>query len=160
METGLAAWSDFGVAMAGATAALAGLLIVAISVNLEIIVASKVLPARAGAAIGALVLACIAACLILIPETPLWLYGIEVLVGAAMTMVLAGLAVARLHQDEHGSRAMKGLLSIAPPLVFAIGGILLVAGAPGGMRAVAAACVVSIVAAVVVAWITLIEVRR
>ncbi len=160
VESGLQAWSEFGVAMAGATAALAGLLIVAISVNVEIIVASRALTARAAAAIGVLVLACVAGCLVLIPDATLWAFGVEVLAGTAVAWVLAGFAVARLSQDKYGNRAVKGALSVIPTIVFTIGGVLLVSGAPGGMPTIAAACILSIVAAVVVSWVTLIEVRR
>jgi hypothetical protein len=50
-------WGEFGVAAAGATAALAGLLIVAISVNVKEILASRVLVHGARATIASLVLA-------------------------------------------------------------------------------------------------------
>ncbi len=160
VESGLEAWSEFGVAIAGATAALAGLIIVAISVNVEIIVASRALPSRAAAAIGVLVLACIAGCLMLIPGTPTWLYGVEVLIGTAIAWVLAAFALVRLREDKYGSRAVKGLLVVVPAIVFAVGGILLVGGAAAGMPVIAFACIASVIAAVIVSWVTLIEVRR
>ena len=50
-------WTDFGVAAAGATAALAGLLIVAISVNVKQIIASKSAVHGARATVASLVLA-------------------------------------------------------------------------------------------------------
>ena len=53
MDTVADAWTNFFVAMAGATAALSGLLIVAMSVNIRQLLASPSLPARAGAAISA-----------------------------------------------------------------------------------------------------------
>jgi hypothetical protein len=41
------AWFDFGVGIVGAAAALAGLLFVAISINIELILAIPTLPSRA-----------------------------------------------------------------------------------------------------------------
>jgi len=57
MSEALEAWTDFNVAMVGATAALAGLLIVAMSVNIGEIMKSVTLPPRAAASIAALVMA-------------------------------------------------------------------------------------------------------
>ena len=48
----LDAWSEFNVAMVGATAALAGLVIVASSVNIAEIIKSATLTARLAAAIA------------------------------------------------------------------------------------------------------------
>ena len=42
-------WSDFGVGVAGATAALTGLLFVAVSINLDRILQYRTLPRLAGA---------------------------------------------------------------------------------------------------------------
>ena len=64
----LEGWADFNVAMVGATAALAGLLIVAMSVNISTIMSSPTLPARAASSIAALVLAIVAGALGLVPE--------------------------------------------------------------------------------------------
>ena len=57
MPEALEVWTDFNVAMVGATAALAGLLIVAVSVNLKSIITSVALTARVAAALSMLVVA-------------------------------------------------------------------------------------------------------
>src|SRR4051812_48838511 len=80
-------WHDFFVAMAGASAALAGLVMVALSVNIKAILALPSLPARAGAAVGSLVLAVVICGLALIPGQPAALLGAEVLVGAGLAAV-------------------------------------------------------------------------
>ncbi|MGJ0389697.1 hypothetical protein [Microbacterium sp. CGR1] len=80
-------WSEFNVAMAGATAALAGLVIVAASVNIGEIVKSRTLTARLLAGIAALLLAVSA--LGLVPGIDgLWL-GSVTLVAALLAIVSA-----------------------------------------------------------------------
>jgi hypothetical protein len=70
-------------AMLGATAALAGLLIVAASVNIAKIIAAETLTARLAAAIATLVLAILTSGIALIPHIALDLFGALVLLVAA-----------------------------------------------------------------------------
>ena len=70
------AWSEFNVAMVGATAALAGLVIVAASVNIGDIIKEASLTARLAAGISGLVLALIGSAIGLIPEVGLLPYGV------------------------------------------------------------------------------------
>lgn len=83
MTDALQAWSEFHVAMLGATAALAGLLIVAASVNIAKIIAAETLTARLAAAIATLVLAILTSGIALIPHIALDLFGALVLLVAA-----------------------------------------------------------------------------
>jgi hypothetical protein len=59
--------SNFFIAAAGASPALAGLVIVAVSVNINSILKFSHLPARAGAAIGSLILILVASMAALVP---------------------------------------------------------------------------------------------
>lgn len=159
----MADWGDFAVAMAGVSGALAGLLIVAISVNIDVIVGSRTLPARAGASIATLVLATVAACLLLVPGTVGWVFGIEVLAGSALVWAFQVHAIRRVattRQPESRSPGVVIATSLLPVLAFTIGGVLLVAGIGAGMLAVVAGCVLAIASAVLVSWVTLVEVRR
>ena len=88
MSEALDGWSEFNVAMVGATAALAGLLIVAMSVNIGEIMKTATLPSRAAAAIATLVVAIVATALGLVPDQPHWLYGVEVLAATLIACVL------------------------------------------------------------------------
>jgi hypothetical protein len=76
-------WSEFNVAMVGATAALAGLVIVASSVNIAEIVKTRSLTARLAAGIAALVLAIVASGLGLIPGISAVWFGTLLIVAAA-----------------------------------------------------------------------------
>lgn len=80
----VASWSDFNVAMTGATAALAGLVIVAASVNIAQIVGAQSLTSRLGGGIANLVLALTASAIGLIPDITPGAYGVTVLVLSAV----------------------------------------------------------------------------
>ena len=155
-------WSEFFVAVAGAAAALAGLIIVAMSVNIERILGTRSIPSRAASAIGALVLAVAACCLGLVPGQPLWALGVEVLAGAVLLWVLW----LNMLRDVLADRTPEqpGLPRYAAaffaPALFTVSGVVLLLGAVGGLYWLAAAAVVSIVAGVVFSWIALVEILR
>jgi hypothetical protein len=164
MSEPLADWSEFNVAMVGATAALAGLLIVAMSVNIAEIMKSVSIPPRAASSIAALVLAITAAALGLVPGQPLVAYGVEVLVAA----VLAGLfqvhairVVMREDRVPPMERVLKCLAGVLPITAFLVGAVLIIVGTVGaGLIAVAIGSVLSIIAALIMAWVVLVEVLR
>src|SRR6185437_7809509 len=82
-------WSEFNVAVAGAGAALGGLLIVALSVNIRQIAESRGLAARAGASIATLILGVALSCAALIPGQVPWGYGVQVVAGTLVCGVVA-----------------------------------------------------------------------
>jgi len=84
------AWTDFAVAVAGAAAALSGLLFVAVSINLSRILAFPNLPARAGQTLIMLVTPLVVALLVLIPDQRHDLLGVELLAGAALLVPALG----------------------------------------------------------------------
>ncbi|KQZ83158.1 hypothetical protein ASD56_12590 [Microbacterium sp. Root166] len=159
----LDAWSEFNVAMVGATAALAGLVIVASSVNIVEIIKSSTLTARLAAAIAALVLAIVVAGLGLMPGIGTLWYGIAI---AAATMVAgafqvhATITIVRDPVPEHTGRFLKSALGFAPVLAYTAAAALLVLGAPGGLVIAAVAALLAIVSAIVVSWVALVEVLR
>src|SRR5262249_36632330 len=84
-------WSNFFVAAAGASAALAGLVFVAVSLNIQRILQFQNLPARAAAAISALILILVSSVAALIPQgaTPL---GAEILGFACFAWLVQGVS--------------------------------------------------------------------
>jgi hypothetical protein len=84
-----APWDPLFTTAAGAAAALAGLLIVAVSVNVRVVVATPVVAARAGTSVGALVLILIVSCLALVPGLPA---GASVVVGGVLAAFVASIA--------------------------------------------------------------------
>jgi len=157
-------WHDFFLGQLGASAALAGLLFVAISINLERILAGPGLPDRAMLAILLLLGILVVSGLMLIPHQPTALAGIEALVvGAAVlaagTLIEFVLARAPRHQSMLVF-ATNAALFAGSALPYIIGGVLLVFGDPAGLYWIAAAVVVSVVKAVADAWVLLVEIQR
>ena len=159
----LDAWSEFNVAMVGATAALAGLVIVASSVNIAEIIKSNTLTSRLGAAIAALVLAIVVTGLGLVPDmAPIW-YGVTIAAGAiaaAAFQVHATITIARDPAPEHVGRFFKSALGFAPVVAYAVAATMIVLGASGGLLVAAVASLLAIVSAIMVSWVALVEVLR
>lgn len=160
----LEGWADFNVAMVGATAALAGLLIVAMSVNISTIMSSPTLPARAASSIAALVLAIVAGALGLVPGQGEIAYGVEVLVAAIVAAAFHVHAMRVIAREDHISAADrfgKSILGAVPIAAFLVGGVLITVGVgDAGLVAVAIGSLLAVIAAIVMAWVMLVEVLR
>lgn len=160
-------WSEFNVAMVGATAALAGLLIVAMSVNIRAVLASQTLTARAAAAIATLVVAIVVTGLALAPAQPAWAYGVEVIVAALVAGMLELHAIGAIRRDssEHrgsvGAQFAKSTAGAVPILAYLAGGVTLLAGAgAAGLWFLGIATILAIASAILYAWVVLVEVLR
>lgn len=156
-------WTDFNVAMAGASAALAGLIIVSLSVNLERILAAPSVPARARSSLCCLILALAASCLALMPDQRLWLYGLEVAVGVVIVLLTVVSAMRAIYADTQAPglvRAAKSVALVIAPALFAVGAVILLTGGASGLYWVAAGSVAAIAVGIVLAWVALIEVLR
>ena len=108
-DTLTAGWSDFAVALAGAAAALAGLVMVAISVNIKEILALPGVTARAAAAVGSLVLVVVTAGLLLVPGQPAPVLGAELLVPAALAVLLHAVSLVKRMRQATVPRFTRGI---------------------------------------------------
>jgi hypothetical protein len=164
MAEALEGWTDFNVAMVGAAAALAGLLIVAMSVNISAILSSPELPARAGASIAGLVLAIVASAIGLMPDQSAPAYGAAVLVAALVAgaiQLAAVRAIIRNGRDSPTERVVRGAMGLLPIAGFAIGAVLVLAGATGaGLPVIAYGAVLAVIVSIIMAWVVLVEVLR
>lgn len=164
MSEALEGWTDFNVAMVGATAALAGLLIVAMSVNISTIMTSTTLPPRAAASIVTLVLAIVAGALGLVPGQPVQLYGGELLVAALLAGVFQLHAIRVIASEATvpaSERLQRSAIGVVPIAAFLVGGVVIMVGAPSaGLIIAAVGSVLAIVAAIIMAWVVLVEVLR
>ena len=159
-------WSDFAVGIAGAAAALAGLLFVAISINLQQILALPGLTSRAGLSLVQLAAPMFFAVAVLIPGQPSWALGVELLViGVAIGPLLARLAGLRRRPAEQPvwSWVVSG---VAPAALLTLGsllaGISLVADLPGlgGLYWLPVGIASALVGALTNAWVLLVEIVR
>ncbi|MGX5772381.1 hypothetical protein ACWKWN_16675 [Microbacterium trichothecenolyticum] len=156
-------WSEFNVAMVGATAALAGLVIVAASVNIGDIIKEASLTARLAAGISGLVLALIGSAIGLIPDVGPVPYGVAMIVIAVGAGVFQVQATRRIFENRHPAnrlRWLKSAVGFLAPLAYLVGGALLAGGEPVGLVWFAVGSIVAIVAALLVSWIVLVEVLR
>jgi hypothetical protein len=155
-------WSNLFVAVAGASAALAGLLFVAVSVNVDRILAVKGLPERGLETIVLLLGVLLVSIVGLIPGQSGTALGLELLVlGLALGAFVARLptisqAVAVPSSWIVARWTMRALAVV--PLI--LGGLTVLAEAGGGLYWVVAGIVFAIAAAVANAWVLLVEILR
>ena len=156
-------WSEFNVAMVGATAALAGLVIVASSVNISEIVKTRSLTARLAAGIAALVLAIVASGLGLIPGISAVWFGTLLIVaaaGAGVFQVQATRAIFADHDPAAQAKLVKSIFGFLPIAAYIAGAVAVFGGHPAGLFLIAAGCILAIVTGIVVSWVALVEVLR
>ena len=140
-------WTDLFVASAGATAALAGLLFVAVSINLDRIIGEVGLPERALETVLLLIGVLIVSILSLIPGQSAGVLGLELLIGAiVLTFGVIRLPLVR----ESGAPQLRawlfarwGIRAFAlAPLI--IGGASLMTSDGGGLYWIVAGVVFAI----------------
>ncbi|HKR71720.1 MAG TPA: hypothetical protein VJT16_23010 [Streptosporangiaceae bacterium] len=158
-----AEWHDLYVAIAGAAAALAGLLFVAVSINLSRILEFKVLPTRAVETLSIMIGLLLLAVVMLIPGQNRTALGTEILVlGLALTaLLLPKRLLIRRNRDEPLSWTLTPLAIVAAgclPMVAA--GLSVLAGGGGGLYWLVAEIVLGFIGAIMNAWILLVEIHR
>jgi len=155
-------WHDLYVATASATAALTGLLFVAVSLNIERILNFEGLPERAMQTLVMLLTPLIVSIAGLIPGQSKTALGVELLVlGVGSTCAIVQTLRRTIPAGRNYQRAGFHLLITLPasvPLV--VGGASLLAGRGGGLYWIVAAIAWAILGASVNAWVLLVEILR
>lgn len=158
------AWSDFGVAVAGASAALAGLLFVALSINLERILAGPRLPARAGHTLILISAPLLIALLLLIPGQSEQALGWELVgLGVAVGVVLAGLNPPGHRSPQQplvGWVVGAAIPAVLLSLCTVIAGIGVMTGSLGGLYWIPVAVIAAFTGALLNAWVLMVEILR
>ena len=154
-----AEWHDLFVACAGAAAALAGLLFVAISINLERILAYPTLPARALEAVVLLGAVLIVSLFGLVPDVGRTTLGVELLVIGLVATAVATASIAR-NPGEVRWLGNRIALTVPGTALYAVGGVSLMAGAGGGLYWILAGIVAAFIGSLASAWVLLVEIQR
>ncbi len=164
MTPSITDWANFFTAEVGAAAALTGLVVVAVSINLGRILSFPQLPPRAAEPIVMLTGALILSSFGLVPGQPIAMFGAEVLAIGLLILLVALRNQLPLTQPVEGVTRVKILLRalvcafVALPLV--IGGILLVLGWNAGLYLAGIGVLIALTAGVWNAWVLLIEIMR
>jgi hypothetical protein len=157
------AWSDFAVATVGACAALAGLIFVAVSLNLARILEFPYLPGRAAQTLALLVALLAAGVLVLAPGQPDAALAVEI-AGTGLLLAAGALRPLLRRRPDPALPARRVVLPaviVLLPATALVGcGVTLLAGSGGGLYWLAAAVVLGMAGATANAWVLLVEINR
>jgi len=159
-----AVWSTFFSAEAGASAALVGLLFVAVSINLAEIIKMSQLVMRAAKALFTLMGVLLATTLCMVPGQAMVFLGCELTVLGLLVWLSTTLSQ---HAASHNNlyvkkkeRVLQVILTQLSAVPFIAGGVSLLLGFGGGLYWLVAATIFSFIAALIDAWVLLIEIQR
>ena len=157
-------WGNFFIAEAGASAALAGLIFVAVSINLNRIINYPRLVTRAFQSLALLVTILITASLMLVPGQSFTVVGIEILVvGVVIWLLNIYLDIRNFRQTDpqyrraYSANILMGQLATLPYL---IAGISILTTGEGGIYWLVPALIFSVLQAILDSWVLLIEINR
>jgi hypothetical protein len=158
-------WKDFFIAASGASATLVGLVIVAVSVNIQRILEHPQLPSRGGATVGSLMLILTSSLLWLLPQ-PKSILGVEILICSLLVWMLQLWSARHMIMAFLESRrpfcemAVGVAASQIQVIPFVIGGFGLWLGHNSGVYWIAFGCISALALSVFNAWILLVEILR
>ncbi len=160
----IAGWEAFFEAEAGASASLAGLIFVGVSINISRIVSIPKLPGRAIQALAVLLAVLVSSLVLLVPGQDALEVGLEV-VAVGLVVWASNLTIDiknyGLTDAEHKrSHVMVVLLDMVATSLYVVSGVSIVVWGPVGVYVLVPATVASFVKAIVDAWVLLVEINR
>ena len=160
----LPAWESFFTSEVGASAALAGLIFVGLSINISKILSYPRLPGRAIQSLVLLAAILVVSLLALVPgDTLLW-FGTEVaVVGLAVWVIL--LRYDLVNYGATGSEYRRSYLVTAVlnqccGVLYVLGGVAIVGYGETGAELLVPATMLSFLKALIDAWVLLVEINR
>jgi hypothetical protein len=160
----LAPWHDVLIASSAAAATLAGLILAAMSVNIDAILKFPSLPPRAGSAIGSLIYVLVVTVTALIPGATANALGwVSLGVLTAPVAIHVDVVVRQLQirpRQSFGRLWSKLALSVGQVAPFVVSGILFLQGRTAGLDWMLIGALAVFVGSVVNAWVLLVEIRR
>jgi modulator of FtsH protease len=160
----VSAWHDVMIACSAAAATLAGLILAAMSVNIDAILKYPALPPRAGSAIGSLIYVLVLTVAVLIPGvTTSGLGWLTVLVLAAPVAIHVDVMVRQFQirpRQGFGRIWSKIALAVGQVAPFVVSGVLLFQGSALGLVWMIVGALAVFIGSVATSWVLLVEIRR
>ena len=157
-------WENFLLAEVGASAALAGLIFVGVSINLTKILSLPALPSRAFEALLMLLTVLVVCSLLLIPGQSLNVIGIEILVSGIaiwMTITLSDVSIWRKTSTQYRGLYLRLIVINQMALLsYIITGVTVLSNGVSGLYWLAPAVILSMIMAIFNAWVLLVEINR
>ena len=153
-------WHDLYVMLGGASAALAGLVFVGLSIHARAVASDPLYRTRARNLTAGILYLTIASALLLMPGQGLTALGLELVVGGFVIGALFAETPLRFWARLDGEMRARTLVATGACLASVYGGISLVAGAGGGLYVVAWAAVAGLAMNVFGAWSLLLGLAR
>jgi hypothetical protein len=155
-------WVSLFTATASASAALTGLVFVAVSINIRAILEGPGLPERALEPLVLLLGALTVSILVLIPAQGPTALGIELAIASVLLTAGAGLLINNGRKRHMKFSWLIGRIVLATlgTVPFVIGSVSLLIGHGGGLAWIVAGILGAILSAVYSAWIVLVEILR
>lgn len=157
-------WDAFLAAEVGASAALAGLIFVGVSINMNKIISYPRLVGRALQAMTVLVAALVVSSLYLVPGQSDQLYGAEVLATGVVAWALNSRvdvkSVRTIDRRYRRANVFNVALSQAAAIPYVVAGGVSIAFGDAGLYWLVPAIMLSLVKAIADAWVLLVEVNR
>jgi len=160
----LVGWDSFFTAEAGASASLAGLIFVGVSINITKILSIPRLPRRAIQALMALLMVLVVSLLLLIPSQSLLEVGAEVflvwIVGWAVNTRNDFLNFRETEKQYRRQYILIALLDQLTLVFYLLSGIALVYFGENGIYLLVPATILSFIQSMMDAWVLLVEINR
>jgi hypothetical protein len=154
-------WGDYAVIVGSASAALVGLLFVAVSIKVDVIVRSVALRARAAQTLNLFVVALLAAIILGIPAQPLWVFGVLVSALGVLAATVDVVLDRQARRAGDGTSLTRTLSAITPTtstcILVVATGVAALFGWRGGIYFLAAATIAAIIGGVINAWLFLVR---
>ncbi len=157
-----AAWQNFAVAEVGASAALAGLLVVACSINLDHIIRIPSVVSRLGTTLTLFTSVLMIGTVMLVPRQGIRLIGVEIIVLGLATTVVASrrAAVRNVEADYRRATVAAYAVGILAAGVIVFTGLACVLAALGGLYWLVPGVMLAFGVGLLNAWVALVEILR
>jgi hypothetical protein len=159
-----AGWSDFGAAVATAAAALAGLLFIAVSINLRQILDYPNLPGRAAQTLILLATPLVTAIMLLVPGQPRLALGLELLATGLVVGTAQFVIDARAGRSDQETTTTWIISRVTPAVVncgcLVVAGVTLLAQAGGGLYWLVPSVLAAVIFGLANVWVLLVEILR